>query len=171
MIILEGIDGSGKTTLALELKKHGFKMHHFGYDDSSKSIEQKYLDVLKQNTDRMVMDRCFISELVYGPVLRGNCRLDKTQTINLLEQYKKVGTSIIYLKADKDDILSRRTEDKKDSEMLSKFYEELNDKYDTAMWIASKFLDVEEINTSNLSKKETIKRLERYVDVGFDFCR
>lgn len=29
MIILEGIDGTGKTTLAEELKKYGYKTYHF----------------------------------------------------------------------------------------------------------------------------------------------
>ncbi len=171
MIILEGIDGSGKTTIAEELKKNGFKSHHFGYDDSNKSLEQKYLDVLKQDTSRMVMDRSFISELVYGPVLRGCSRLDREQVINLLKQYKKAGAVIVYLKANKEDILARRAEDGKDLEMLKKYYDDLNSKYDTAMWIASRFISVEELNTSILSKKETLKRLERYADVGFDLCR
>lgn len=171
MIILEGIDGTGKTTLAEALEKYGYKTYHFGYDASAKSIERKYLDVLNLNTEKMILDRSFISELVYGPVLRGNCRLDKTQTINLLEHYKKAGSTIVYLKADKDTIISRRKTDEKDFAMLTKHFDELNSKYDTAMWIASQFVNVREINTSDVPRGEMLRMLEGLIDVGSDICR
>lgn len=119
----------------------------------------------------MILDRSFISELVYGPILRGNCRLDKTQTINLLEHYKKAGVTVVYLKADKDTIISRRKTDEKDFEMLTKHFDELNSKYDTAMWIASQFVNVREINTSDVSRSKMLSKLEDLIDVESDICR
>ena len=70
MIIIEGIDGTGKTTVANYLNDKGFSIYHFGFDEKNKEIDEKYLNLLEQNTANMVLDRCFISELVYRPCFK-----------------------------------------------------------------------------------------------------
>jgi thymidylate kinase len=36
MIIIEGIDGTGKTSLAEQLEKANFERYHLGYDEKKK---------------------------------------------------------------------------------------------------------------------------------------
>ena len=72
MIILEGIDGTGKTAIANFLENKGMKKFHYDYDPSNCDLESKYLKPILNYNDNYIMDRSFISELVYGPVIRKN---------------------------------------------------------------------------------------------------
>ncbi len=79
IIILEGPDGAGKTTLADELvDRYGFNYQHQGpYPEiPGKGIVrqnvEKILATAKQPT---VFDRLHVGERVYGPVYRGTDRL------------------------------------------------------------------------------------------------
>lgn len=72
LIILEGPDGSGKTTLAHELVRgHGFKYKHHGPPQKDPLCE--YLETLTQVENEggnWVVDRFHLGEQVYGPLLR-----------------------------------------------------------------------------------------------------
>lgn len=56
-----------------------------------------------------MLDKSFISEMVYGPIIRNKCKLSLEDYTKLLIAYKNVGTKIIYLTAPKDVLLKRRT--------------------------------------------------------------
>ncbi len=170
MIILEGIDGVGKTTVADFLSTRGYVKQHFLFDENNQDIEGKYLKLLERDTDKMILDRCFISELVYGPVLRKQCKLNKEQLDNLLNRYKKVYPIVVYLKANKEDILRRRKDDVADYRMLSENFDALNERYDKVFRVISKYLDVVELNTSEISIEKIFLLLEDKINEN-NICR
>ena len=118
MIIIEGLDGVGKTTLVDYFVNMGMKKYHFDYDAKNMDLFTKYMRVLEEKSDILVLDRSFVSEMVYGPVLRNNCKLTIEQYTELLKSYKEKGTTIIYLTAPKEILLERRVNDLKDYEMI-----------------------------------------------------
>lgn len=147
MIIIEGIDGVGKTTLVYYLETLGFKKYHFDYDIKKLDLLSKYMKILLLEDDYIVLDRSFISEMVYGPVIRGISKLSIEAYTNLLISYKNADAIIIYLTAPKEVLLQRRNNDKKDYEIIKYYYDELNKKYNEIMEYSSKFIDITTINT------------------------
>lgn len=159
MLIIEGIDGVGKTTLVEYLQSCGMKKFHFDYDSKNMNLLSKYMKVLSVDDKELVLDRSFISEMVYGPVIRKTCKLSPEDYTNLLIAYKNKETKIIYLKAPKDALLKRRNEDKSDYDVIENHYEELNNKYDEIMGYSSSFIDVITINTY----EKNIEQVRSYV--------
>lgn len=147
MIIIEGIDGVGKTTLVYYLETLGFKKYHFDYDIKNLDLLSKYMKILLLEDNYIVLDRSFISEMVYGPVIRGISKLSIEAYTNLLISYKNADAKIIYLTAPKEVLLQRRNNDKKDYEIIKYYYDELNKKYNEIMEYSSKFIDITTINT------------------------
>ena len=49
MLIIEGIDGVGKTTLVEYLQSYGMKKYHFDYDSKSMDLLSKYMKVLSSD--------------------------------------------------------------------------------------------------------------------------
>jgi len=79
VIILEGPDGSGKSTLAARLRdQHGYQIVKFGPPRPREDMLVTYTNSLltaiasKRPT---VIDRHYLGESVYGPLLRGEDRL------------------------------------------------------------------------------------------------
>ena len=78
VVVLEGCDGTGKTTLATALAvRHGYTVMHFGRTPGKVDLAARYRSVLSR-PGRIVLDRSFISELVYGPLRHGRSRLSMT---------------------------------------------------------------------------------------------
>ena len=92
IVIVEGIDRVGKTTLCEKLKDHGFIILKDGIDilrerdlakediaiGSAAKVDTTFI-FAKQLSDQgidVVIDRCHLTELVYGLVGRGICRAD-----------------------------------------------------------------------------------------------
>lgn len=170
MIILEGIDGAGKTTVADYLNQNGYSTYHFTYDKKNKNIEDKYINLLDEETQNMVLDRSFVSELVYGPVLRHSCKLNREQLEKILTRYKQVNPIVLYFKANKEDILQRRIKDEKDYQMLTINYDALNNRYEKVIRVISKYLNVIEINTSERSVEEVLSLVEEKINEN-NVCR
>ncbi len=106
-IILEGCDGVGKTTLANLLIHRGYKSLHFNYDPHL-SIKEKYQRILsKDYGDNIVLDRSFISEMVYGPLKRGYSRLSDQDFSELLQLLNKRGGRVVLLDATPETIYNR----------------------------------------------------------------
>lgn len=165
MIIIEGIDGVGKTTIAEELEKFGYTRYHLTYEEKS---EDGYLNILKKDIDRLVLDRSFVSELVYGPILRNYSRINKTQTENIIRQYQKAQTKMIYLKATKATLLKRRENDIEDLSMLQEYYDKLNSSYDKIMQILNRYFSIIEIDTSEISTSEVVKIIKDFIKSQID---
>lgn len=86
IIILEGPDGAGKTTLANKLCKSipGSTLLHYGAPTDAVAAEnywQVYAeDILKASTASvLIMDRSWYTDMVYGPVLRGSLEMTATK--------------------------------------------------------------------------------------------
>ncbi|MGH8900095.1 MAG: AAA family ATPase [Egibacteraceae bacterium] len=83
---LEGCDGAGKTTLATRLAAaHGFVVIHSGRTPDDVDLVGRYRALLARS-GRIVLDRCFLSELVYGPLYRGRSRIDQSETVALVAE-------------------------------------------------------------------------------------
>jgi thymidylate kinase len=110
IIIIEGPDGSGKTTLANQLSKQtGYKIIH---RVQPKTEEEKaimmgeYLQTIRSGKN-MIFDRCWYSEMVYGPVMRDASVIGYPQMYDLERQLSKAGAMIIYCTDSKAALWSR----------------------------------------------------------------
>ncbi|MER5549962.1 hypothetical protein ABT072_48155 [Streptomyces sp. NPDC002589] len=83
--VLEGCDGVGKSTLAHVLVTgHGFTSVHSPRTPDHQDLINRYRDLLAR-PGRLVLDRSFLSELVYGPLYRGHSRITWSQALDLAE--------------------------------------------------------------------------------------
>lgn len=88
IVILEGPDGCGKTTLAMNLASRYTKadasgnsidpvmIHHEGPPHAGVNLLERYGSLLEQaRGKKVVFDRLALGETIYGPILRGEDRL------------------------------------------------------------------------------------------------
>lgn len=86
MVIIEGPDRAGKTTLARFIEaKLGYQYHHEG-PPINKSALQHYAELLLTKPDRTVFDRLHLGETVYGPIMRGVDLLDGDAGVVLMNR-------------------------------------------------------------------------------------
>lgn len=124
LVILEGADGSGKTTLMQRLLEKGFTCKKTLRGESCERLMRLYNDAISDD-NIIVIDRSFISDMVY------RCNddlpregLDAYEAIQILDTHCK----IVYCKTDSqyDDSI-RRGEDNitsySKSEQISKTYD------------------------------------------------
>jgi hypothetical protein len=84
-VVLEGCDGAGKTTLANLLEeRHGFTVIHSPRSPDSVDLSARYRSILRRR-GRLVLDRSFVSELVYSQVFGRDSRLTVGQVLSLAE--------------------------------------------------------------------------------------
>jgi len=168
MLIIEGIDGVGKTTLSNQLENDGFIKYHFDYDEETDDLFEKYNNVLLKNINdlnKMVFDRSFISEMVYGPVLRGKSRLSEDEFKNLLISYHEQGCKIVFMTASKETLLSRREDDSNDLLIINEYYEQQNDQYRKVMELSKTYIEMIMLDTNDIpieSMENIIK--EKYIN-------
>lgn len=85
-VVLEGCGGVGKSTLAERLgTHHRFAVVHSPRTPDHLDLASRYRTILA-GKGRILFDRCFISELVYGPLHRGRSRINWTQAIDLASE-------------------------------------------------------------------------------------
>jgi len=99
IIIIEGPDGSGKTTLAQKLSKQTkYKIVHMSQpktEDEKKQMLGQYLQIIRLNKN-LIFDRCWYSEMAYGPVMRKESIISFIDMYVLEEALAKAGAIIIY---------------------------------------------------------------------------
>ena len=78
MIILEGPDGSGKSHLLERMKKPDSAFYRWGKRHYSKSDFRWMLHDLWADPDRFIYDRAYLSEQIYGPLLRDEDKIGKS---------------------------------------------------------------------------------------------
>lgn len=84
-IVAEGPDGVGKSTLAHHLaSSYGFTAVHSPRTPDHQNLINRYRDLLAR-PGRLVLDRSFLSELVYGPLYRDRSRLTWSQVLDLAQ--------------------------------------------------------------------------------------
>ena len=163
MIIVEGLDGVGKTSLINKFVKDGFSKNHFDYDVNNLDLVSKYLNVLNKNTNQLILDRSFISEVVYGPVLRNFSKIDLINFRKLLQAYSKEKTTLIYLNASKNTLLDRRKDDSSDYSIIESHYDELSSQYDLIVSICREYLNVLCFSTDKLGENELYDKVRKLV--------
>lgn len=157
MIIIEGLDGTGKTTLANNLlNKNYIRINN---NLTSESHYDKYVNIIKTSDINSVSDRSFISEMVYGKVLSSTTKLSEEEFINLVKLYSEYETKIIYLYASKKILLERRKDDFKDSKVIFHLYQELMDEFERRLDYISAYIDVFSINTGEKNCKQALAKI------------
>lgn len=156
IIIVEGPDGAGKTTLCEQLLASipGSTLKHFGAPatkEEALNYYKVYVDLLK-NHDRskvLIIDRCWYSDMVYGPVMRGTQEMSQEYADMLAGMVVACGGGmILYCTASVNTLWSRckrRGETYiKDSSTLKL----IHDKYEEVMKNCVHFLPMIRYDTS-----------------------
>ena len=157
MIIIEGLDGTGKTTLANDLLNKNYIL--INNNLTSESHYDKYVNIIKTSDINSVSDRSFISEMVYGKILSGTTKLSEEEFINLVKLYSEYETKIIYLYASKKILLERKKDDFKDSKVIFHLYQELMDEFERRLDYISAYIDVFSINTGKKNCKQALAKI------------
>ena len=112
IIIIEGPDGSGKTTLAEKLSKQTkYPIIHMSKPETAeelKLMKGEYLQTIRSGKN-MIFDRCWYSEMVYGPIMREGSAISYQDMYELEEQLAKAGAIIIYATGPKAALWQRCT--------------------------------------------------------------
>lgn len=99
IIILEGPDGSGKTTLAQQIARQtGYQIIHCSQpknDEEKKRMMGEYLQTIKEHKNA-IFDRCWYSEMAYGPVMRDASVISYPEMYALERMLAKGGAMIIH---------------------------------------------------------------------------
>lgn len=99
IIIVEGIDGSGKTSLARQLAiQNGYNIIRKSQpktEEERKGMLGEYIQLIKSSKN-VIFDRCWYSEMAYGPVMRNASAISYPDMYALERQVAKVGGLIIY---------------------------------------------------------------------------
>ena len=110
IIIIEGPDGSGKTTLANTISRQtGYPVIHRSQpktEEEKKLMMQEYVDTIKRGTNA-IFDRCWYSEMVYGPIMRDASVISYPEMYELERMLAKHGAIVIHC-TDKPEVLWRR---------------------------------------------------------------
>lgn len=99
IIIIEGADGSGKTTLANQLSKQTkYPIIHMSNPKTElEKVTMMGLYVQQLRTGKnFIFDRCWYSEMAYGPVFRDKSYITYPQMYELERMLCKAGAMIIY---------------------------------------------------------------------------
>jgi thymidylate kinase len=129
--IVEGPDAIGKSTFIKKFaNKQDFDIVHFVKPSSSFDFYNNY-KIHFINGRNEILDRSFLSEVVYSKVLGRKCRIDDYTLNELLEIAKKQNVNFIFKIADTQEqieILKLRLAGNGDEVLLEKI-EEINEEY------------------------------------------
>ena len=99
VVVLEGCDGTGKSTLAQLLSsRRGYTVIRTGRLEDGPDLADRYRALFDQ-PGNLVLDRNFVTELVYGPLRHGRSRLDPDQAVRLAFALADRGGVLVHLTA------------------------------------------------------------------------
>lgn len=160
ILVIEGTEGVGKTTLVQKLNAIGYLSKHFDYDKKALDVRQKYLSIYRaasESSDNYVFDRSFMSEDVYGPVMRGGSRLSDSGVLEILSFLNSIQSKIIVMTANDEALQSRVKLRNEEDEFAFEDILKLNRKYQEVARRYSQFCDVVELDTSYLSAEQVFQ--------------
>ncbi len=107
IIVLEGCDGVGKTTVAAALASaYGYTTVHSGRTPDGMDLAGRYHEILGR-PGILVLDRCFISELVYGPLRHGRSRISTAEAASLATAIAERDGVLVHLTGRPEEIVAR----------------------------------------------------------------
>jgi thymidylate kinase len=107
VVVLEGCDGVGKTTLAAVLgTHHSYAVVHSSRTPDGVDLGERYRAILAR-PGRLLLDRSFVSELVYGPLRHGRSRLNFADAATLAVIVAARGGVLIHLTGQPERIAAR----------------------------------------------------------------
>ena len=137
LIIVEGADGTGKTTFIEMLKKagaivfHGKRVRKNPTEDTPElrlriegrtKLLQEFLIETKLCQDTMVVvDRDYVSEMVYAHVFKR--KINHKFYENVDKKYSKMGAVIVYLDSTDEELKKRRPDDYQNLSKVRESYE------------------------------------------------
>lgn len=102
VIIIEGPDGAGKTGYAKFLASiTGYQYKHFSNPKSQAEKDnmfKMYAELLTSG-EKLIVDRAWYSDMVYGPIFRGEATITQSQCDALEVLLEAIGGVVIYLTA------------------------------------------------------------------------
>lgn len=126
-IIIEGIDGTGKTTLAKKINKLGYEYIHFPHNTEVNDLFAFYSEYHENKNDMMnkyVLDRSFISEFVYGNAIRNFSRISDNELSRLINIYSQNESLILLIMDSKENLLNRLS-NKEDIFIIENYYDSI----------------------------------------------
>lgn len=121
IVVLEGPDFAGKSTLAARLKEHfGGHIHWVGPPPAPTELLRYYLDPVERAaaaSDFVVFDRMHVSELVYGPIFRGVSQLSLAEARTIEDRLDALQVVRVHVDA-ADPILTERFRGPRGDEMV-----------------------------------------------------
>lgn len=136
IIIIEGPDGSGKTTLAQQLSRQtGMPFEHRSKPETPEEkalMMGEYLQLAKSSRN-VILDRCWYSEMVYGKVMRDQAYIDYPQMYELERMLAKHGAIIIYCTGSKATLWMRCTKRGEDYITCRDDFNAICEEYDKLM--------------------------------------
>ena len=107
LVVIDGCDGTGKTTLARQISvRYGHLLTHASLSPAGTDLFAKY-EAMVASSEPLVMDRSFVSELVYGPLERGVSRLSLLQARQLAATVAERQGVLVHLTGNPDRIIRR----------------------------------------------------------------
>lgn len=157
ILVLEGIDRAGKSTLAEDLSRLGYSVVHSGYNPYHEDIFTHYARVIADTAVPTVFDRSFISEMAYGRAIRNGSRLSETEFCKLLALLADRGGALLLVREDPLTLRSRLAGGTDvDRENLDRA-DRLASEYDNCLTTARKYLPVYEITPSDVPRAKLLK--------------
>lgn len=172
IIILEGPDGSGKTSLGEQIAPilNRQLIHSGGKPESVEKFHQRFFFAIN-NSEKYIFDRFnHISELVYGLLLRGRSIIPSNRIYGQLQLLATLPTLIIYARPDKPTLFKRMQElnkkKHKEESLISAVASQsmaIIERYDLVMEDLSSILTIETYNHLEVDAITFLKYLkERY---------
>jgi thymidylate kinase len=132
-IVLEGLDRTGKSTIAEIFARVGYHVYHARYTPYYADMAQFYQRLIQEAVVPAIFDRSFISEAVYGPVLRGGSRLLTEEFLVLLEHLAARDFVVVYLRERPEIVRERLAQTLGTHTQVFDHLQALGDAYDTCM--------------------------------------
>jgi hypothetical protein len=189
LIVIEGVDGAGKTSLInecmrliqAELPDDTLEYLHFGQNTPNEDVLKKYVLPLlsyKPTQGRhLFIDRLHWGELIYGPLYRDESSLTSAQFDWIQLLLKSRGAVMIHLTATTEDITERtrlRGEDfvpESDLLAIAARFQAISDECDTNNLHLSTSMSSSSFSTETLAKRVCAIAASREIEYRYqDFC-